>query len=118
MRMGADSATVTNCGFVVLAPAARIEEGAFAALDKASIARAVKYRAKCFDGDPDNWCDHAFTPILERCDITAISWEHVIAKITEMDPAAGEGLIGFYSQCLRYNPLSLSRHSGSAPRRC
>jgi len=108
---GVDPSTVTNCGFVLLAPAARIAEGAFAALDKPSIAQTVRDRARCFDSDAEQWCDHSFRPILERCTVTAVSWEDMLAEITVVDPPAGDSLRGFYSQCLRYNPLLVSRRT-------
>ena len=104
-KAGADSATVTNCGFVLLAPAARIAEGAFAALDKVSIARAVEERATSFDSDAAEWRGQTFRPILDRCKVTAMAWESVLAEITAIEPIAGEGFLEFYSQCLRYNPL-------------
>ena len=102
---GASSATVTNFGFVLIAPAARIAEGAFALLDKVSIARAVEDRAKSFDSDAVEWSGKTFAPILDRCKVTAIAWEDVLAQITAIEPIAGERFLEFYSQCLRFNPL-------------
>ena len=112
-KAGADSATVMDCGFVLLAPAARIAEGAFAALDKASIARAVEDRATSFDSDAAEWCGQTFRPILDRCKVTAMAWESVLAEITAIEPIAGEGFLEFYSQCLRYNPLLPAKGPGT-----
>jgi hypothetical protein len=104
-KAGVDPATVTSCGFVLLAPAARIAEGAFAAVDKASIARSVEDRAASFDSDAAEWCRRTFRPVLDRCTVKVLAWESVLAEITAIEPAAGEALLEFYAQCLRYNPL-------------
>ena len=105
----ADVASVSNCGFVVLAPGARISEGVFSVMDKAEIARVVRSRADSFDAGAIEWCDHAFLPVLAHCKVTLLSWETVLDEIAVAEPVAGDALHEFYSQCLHYNPLLPAR---------
>jgi len=97
--------SISNCGFVVLAPAARIEAGGFRAMDKPEIAHAVETRAKEFDLDAVAWCEAVFRPALARCQIHLVSWEAVVGMISSVEPHAGEGLRHFYARCLEFNPL-------------
>jgi hypothetical protein len=97
--------SVSNCGFVVLAPAARIEASVFRAMDKLAIASAVAARAKEFAPEAVAWCETVFRPALARCQVHLVSWEAVLDKIGSVEPRAGEGLQHFYSRCLQFNPL-------------
>jgi hypothetical protein len=60
---GSKASAVTSSAFIVLAPAVRIAEGAFAAVDREAIGLAVESRAKGFDGAAD-WCEREFKPAL------------------------------------------------------
>jgi len=106
-----DSPTVPNAAFVLVAPAARIAEQTFAALDKAAIAQAVEDRAKQFDAAASEWCNGCFKPLLARIRVMAVAWENILAEICSVDPVAGGQMSEFYSRCLLYNPL---RPSGAA----
>lgn len=63
-----DPSTFTTLGFVLVAPAARIAEGAFAAaIDKTAICAAVTLRAEGFDAAAVEWCRSCFDPVALRC---------------------------------------------------
>ncbi|MBZ5537850.1 MAG: hypothetical protein LAO31_17995 [Acidobacteriia bacterium] len=98
-------ASITNCGFVVLAPSARIQEGAFRLVNSEDIGRAVRKRAEAFDAATLEWCDRAFAAVLARCRIVVVSWEAVLDQIEAVDPPSAVGLRRFYADCLRWNPL-------------
>ena len=103
---GIDPSTFRSLGFVLLAPAARIAEGAFAAaIDKAAICAAVKLRAEGFDAAAAEWSKTCFDPVVLRVSVTAVSWESVLAQIASVDSAASARLQEFYAKCLLYNPL-------------
>ena len=93
--------TVSNYGFVVIAPGARITEGAFRSLDKTEIARAVRNRADNFDAAAVEWYEQTFLPVFANCKITLVSWETVLDEITKVEAAAGQALHEFYAQCLK-----------------
>lgn len=102
---GCDPMAVTTLGFVVLAPAARIAEGAFATVDKVAIQLAVEHRAKGFDVEASDWSERSFKPVLARCQVGTVAWETVLNEVRAVDAIAGEQLGEFYSKCLLYNPL-------------
>lgn len=99
------ASSLSNCGFVVLAPAAKIAGGAFAEMEKSRIQDAVRSRAAAFDRDACEWCERSFLPILATCEVSLVSWEVVLAQISGADAAAGSALSEFYFECLRFNPL-------------
>lgn len=103
---GIDPGSMTHLGFVLLAPAARIDEGAFMdALDDAAICDAVNHRAAGYDAEAVDWCERWFAQAAQHVSITAVSWESVLADIAAEDAVSGEQLRAFYAECLRYNPL-------------
>ena len=103
---GIDVSRLTNLGFVVVAPATRIAEGAFtSALDKVAMSDVVARRAGAFDAAASEWCKRHFDPVLERCSMSEVSWEAILADIAAADSEVGERLNEFYKDCLRYNPL-------------
>lgn len=101
---GCDSGAVANVGFVVLAPEARIAEGAFEAVHKDAIRLAVERRAASFDEDASAWCQRSFGPVLDRCRVSVLSWEAVLQQIIDIEPVVGEQLDEFYRKCLLFNP--------------
>lgn len=95
-----------SASFVLLAPQARISEGAFrAAMDRDAIASAVRRRADDFDQAASDWCSSCFEPIAGRCSICALSWEDVLVGIRKSDPESADEFAQFYTQCLKYNPI-------------
>jgi hypothetical protein len=95
-----------SASFVLLAPQARISEGAFrAAMDKDAIVAAVRRRADDFDQAASDWCSSCFEPIAGRCSICALSWEDVLLGVREADPKSADDFAQFYAQCLKYNPI-------------
>ena len=103
---GIDLPKLTHLGFVILAPAARIAEGAIAAaIDKTAICEMVVRRADGFDAAASDWCKSYLEPVVQHCSISAVSWESVLSEIDAIDPKFGEQLAEFDAKCLLYNPL-------------
>jgi hypothetical protein len=98
---------VRDLGFVLLAPADRIADRQvfWPALDKANILETVGKRAESYGGEPKEWFQRSFQPVLERCSIQAVSWESVLQNVVTVDADAGTALKGFYAKCLEYNPF-------------
>jgi hypothetical protein len=102
-------------GFVLLAPAERIDQRLFTAVTKEAICNAVTARAAGFDADADAWCRDHFQPVAERCAIDVVALETLLANIEAVDASMGHGLVAFYRECLRHNPFGPIRRSPSAP---
>jgi len=91
-------------GFYVLAPQAQIAAGVFAAaMRRESIGRKVERRVQAYEGLHDAWFDEWFRPLLETIEIEVLSWEWVLADVTEQSRAAGDSLAAFYERCLRFS---------------
>jgi hypothetical protein len=102
-RLDAESAP--RCAFVLIAPREKIAQGTFEAVERTNIAEAVERRARSFDAGAVEWCSGAFRQVLDRCDLTVLSWEEVLDEISSVDPVTGAAIGEFYVECLRYNPL-------------
>lgn len=102
--VGVSPDAVSRLGFYVLAPRKQIESGVFGnLLSCQSIEAKVRERVSAYDGAHDTWFRDSFLPLLERIEITALSWEQILASL----PATKERaeLECFYAQCLKFNPL-------------
>lgn len=91
--------------FYVLAPRKQIEAGVFGELvTKPSVERNVRERVESYGGIHDVWFHEIFRPTLAGIELGVLSWEDdVLAALPESAEKAG--LVEFYSQCLRFNPL-------------
>jgi len=103
IKSGHDPASLTNCGFVLLAPESRIKEGVFEEANKASIKQAVKNRAESYGGDAVEWYEQKFKPFLETCGVINRSWEEVLSDIRLFDPVVYTELTAFYERCREFN---------------
>jgi hypothetical protein len=116
-RAGRDPQEMDELAFLVLAPQARIDDGAFVwetATD--SIRRKVRRRVEDYAGERDAWFRDWFEPTLRRVDVRCLSWEEAIEAIAFHDPESGQFIDSLYGTCLRYNrPQSLAAFPG---RRC
>jgi hypothetical protein len=106
---GVSLESLRHCGFVVVAPKARITDGVFDSVAPEAIDRTVKTRAESFDASAADWFERVFRPVMARCAVTVLAWETALEEISLADPSAGRGLDQFYEQCLRFNPLSRSK---------
>ena len=97
-------------GFYVLAPQAQIAAGVFAAAMRCeSIGRKVERRVQAYEGLHDAWFDEWFRPLLATIEIEVLSWERVLADVTEQSPAAGDSLTAFYERCLRLSQAAAGK---------
>ncbi|MBK1631729.1 hypothetical protein CKO31_13430 [Thiohalocapsa halophila] len=97
-------------GLCVLAPAARIDGGAFGDLvTKPSIAAKVARRVAAYGGVHDAWYEAWLEPTLTALWVTLLSWESVLDHLEAAQPDSPQvhaGLRAFYAECLRWNRLA------------
>jgi hypothetical protein len=94
-----------SLAFLVLAPEGQIKKdpSLSAKLAKDSIERAVRSRTASYGPERDAWLQKWFLPTLERAQVSAVSWEQVIADIRRYDESASQSLAAFYERCLFHN---------------
>lgn len=113
-RAERDACDLDALGFYLLAPQARIDDGAFAwtaCVD--SIRRKVRRRIEDYAGERDAWFLRWFEPTLRHLDVRCLAWEDVLDVIAFHDPAAGQSLDSFYGKCLKHNrPRELAAYPG------
>jgi hypothetical protein len=99
---------MTALGFYVVAPGSQIESGVFdEQLRKESILHKVSERVAAYEDPAKNeWLDKCFTPVLDRAEIAALSWEKIGEFIASHDSNAGASFSEFYTRCLKYNRLA------------
>jgi hypothetical protein len=91
-------------GFVVLAPRARIDDGAYEKdLSRTAIRRKVRRRVEGYAGERDAWFRDWFEPTWRRIEVRCLSWEEVIEVIAFHSPLEGQVIDSFYGRCLRFN---------------
>lgn len=103
-RAGRDPEGMDGLAFFILAPRARIDDGAFV-WDTApeAIYRKVRRRVEDYAGQRDSWFLHWFVPTLRRIEIRCWSWEEVIETIAFHSPDSGQIIDSFYGKCLHFN---------------
>lgn len=102
-------------GFYVVAPQISIDAGLFAGpMSPDSIGLRVKERIEQFTGNPRDslhaWYKNWFCPLLDKMlkdnTLCCLSWEGLIAQISEQDADAGREIETFYEQCKHFSSLS------------
>lgn len=118
-RCGCTLDSMSRVGFVLIAPESQIAGRVFFDwCDKLHIERVVRDRVAGFAGRPDvtqkeMWLTNHFLPILGAMRIDLLSWESVIASISEAVPEVASDLQSFYGCCIKHNRPAW-RTSGSA----
>ena len=103
-----DAAAMERLGFYVIAPERQIDAGVFGDLvTRDSIARKVAARVAQYQGEWDKWCAASFTPVLQRIDLSVLSWESILALLPHDEEEAG--IREFYSLCQKFNPSRVER---------
>lgn len=93
-----------HIAFHVVAPEAQIETGAFRdEIKLKSIADKVKQRVDSYHGCKDKWHDQWFAPLLNKIEISALSWEALLNPIREIDPESNAELQAFMDNCYKFN---------------
>ena len=104
-RTGRRPYQFTALGFLVLAPAERIDAGVFEKkMTKQSIRDKVCRRVSEY-GDPakDRWLLEWFLPTLTKARVECLSWESIIHHVNSLDSRFGADLSEFYNLCLQFN---------------
>ena len=105
---GVDVKTVDRLGFYVIAPDPQINAGVFGDLvTKESIYRKVAARIAQYQRQWDAWLNGIFEPVLQRIDLSVLSWESILNVLPNNDEASR--VREFYSLCLKFNPARAER---------
>ena len=103
-RAAIDPADLDALAFYIVAPQARIDDGAFAwESDPGAIRRKVRRRVEDYAGQLDGWLHEWFDPTLRRIEVRSLGWEEIIEMIAFHEPEVGQLLDSFYGRCLHYN---------------
>jgi hypothetical protein len=103
-RAGRDPNQVDDLAFLIVAPQARIDDGAFAwDASHDAIRRKVRRRVEDYAGERDAWLHDWFEPTLRRLEIRCLGWEELIEAIAFHSPVTGQFLDSFYGRCLHFN---------------
>ena len=101
---------LSSFAFYVLAPEERIQqEATFTTyMERGSIREKIVRRIDLYKDEADyqnlqEWYETWGIPLLERMDISLISWESILTVISQHDPSFGTELQDYYSTCLHYN---------------
>lgn len=95
---------VATLGFYVLAPQSQIDDGVFAPeVTHESIRQKVHRRVGDYEDQRDKWYEQWFEPTLKHIQIACLSWEDIIAQISDNDPSAGKAMNDFHAKCLHFN---------------
>lgn len=100
-----------SLGFFVLAPESQIQAHVFAGqMTRQALRASIEERVGLYDPEHqaklDPWLHEWALPMLDGASpfmLACLSWESVIRRIAEQDPAYGDRMGSFYAQCLRYN---------------
>ena len=107
---GCSMESFTSIGFHVLVPKSQIQkEASFKEfMQKASVHQKVRQRVEAYKGRPDyenkqQWFENYFEPLIDKIDVSLISWEIIIDSIGAYDKEMGKKLLEFYDLCCKYN---------------
>jgi len=94
-----------SLAFLVLSPIEMIHAGAFSQeLTRESVKRKVHQRVSEYASvSQDSWLNERFLPLLQRIEISLLSWEEAIAFICCQDAENGVAIKSFYDQVIRFN---------------
>ena len=109
-RSGCSVEGFRSLGFYVLAPECQINsEVTFKKyIQKESVQQKVRQRVEAYKGRPDyeekrKWFDQYFEPLIDKIDVSLISWEITIDSISAYDKEMGKKLLIFYEACCKFN---------------
>jgi hypothetical protein len=112
MLHGADLTTVERLGFYVIAPDSQIKAGVFGDLvTKESICRKVDGRVAMYPDLRDTWFRDTFEPVLNRVDLSLLSWESILGVLPKDEES--DGIREFYRLCKQFNPARVERSNAA-----
>jgi len=112
-RAGITPASFDDIAFYVVAPKVRIDEGVFATeMTREDIRETVQRRVSEYeDQAKQQWFDEWFSPTLDAIGLRCISWEELLAVISQNNAADGSELGEFYVKCLEFNQFVAKRYT-------
>ncbi len=104
-RAEIDPTSLDEVAFYVVAPETRISEGVFSQYMGADSMREVVLKRVTEYEEPakDQWFNDWFLPTLAVAKSRCISWEEILAVISDNNEEDGRELAEFYDQCLKFN---------------
>ena len=104
-RAGIDPTSFDEIAFYVVAPESRISEGVFSEYMGADSMREVvlKRVTEYKETAKDQWFNDWFLPTLAVVKSRCISWEEILAVISDSNEEEGRELAEFYDKCLEFN---------------
>lgn len=112
-RANIPSSSFKDIAFYVVAPKVRIDEGVFSTqMKKNDIRETVQRRVSEYDDQAkDLWFEEWFLPVLETIGVRCISWEEILAVVSEHNESDGQELSEFYAKCFEFNKLVAKRYA-------
>lgn len=107
----AETTTLTDCRFIVLAPTSKLETEIKPMLEATAIVRTIAARALLRDKEiceaDTAWVKASVETRLatKQIRILPLSWEDVLNDIRTTDPVAASELNDFYQSCLLFNGM-------------
>lgn len=102
-RTDMDSIHEISMGFFLLAPDSQVSINSFPEMNRESIQRKVKRRIDSYEGEKDAWYREWFLPMMNRIEISIITWEEVIDLMISIEPGYGSAYEEFYEICMKVN---------------
>ena len=102
-----------HIAFYVVAPKVRIDEGIFSTqMSKDDIRQVVQRRVSEYEDQAmTQWYEEWFLPTLAAIGLRCITWEELLAVISEHSEEDGRELGDFYAKCLEFNKFAARRYS-------
>lgn len=99
----ADLKAIERLGFYVIAPETQIGAKVFGTfVTRESIRRKVVARVEQYEGFWGKWVEDVLDPVLERIQLSLLSWEEVLSALPTNEDATA--IRAFYAHCLTCNP--------------
>ena len=112
-RAGIEPASFEDIAFYVVAPKVRIDEGVFSTqMNKDDIRQIVQRRVSEYEDQTKlQWFEERFLPTLAAIGLRCITWEELLAVISEHNEVGGRELGDFYAMCIEFNKFAAKRYA-------
>ena len=111
-RAGIVPTSFEDIAFYVIAPKVRVDEGVFSTeMTKDDIRETVQRRVSEYEDQAKlEWFEEWFLPTLKAIRLRCISWEELLAVVSEHNDEDGKELNDFYARCLEFNKFAAQRY--------
>jgi hypothetical protein len=112
-RAGIAPASFEDIAFYVIAPKVRVDEGVFSTeMTKDDIRGTVQRRVSEYEDQAKlEWFEEWFLPTLDAIGLRCITWEDLLAVVSENDEVDGRELGDFYEKCMEFNKFVAKRYA-------